>query len=161
MLRRIRSAGLAGALAALLVAGCGGGRGSVSGTVKVDGQPVDAGDITFVPADGSKDSRAVGASITDGRYEIDAERGLVAGSYKVQINWHKKTGKKAKDVADTGEIKDERKQVLPSNYNSATTLTYDVKAGSNTADFDLKVGAALGTGVTSGAPPGQRKAAGD
>jgi hypothetical protein len=160
MLRRIRSAALAGA-AALLVAGCGGGRGSVSGTVKVDGQPVDAGDITFVPADVSKGLRPVGASITDGKYEIDADRGLAAGSYKVQITWNKKTGKKTKDVADTGEIKDERRQVLPAEYNTATKLTHDVKAGANTADFDLKVGAALGTNVTAGVPAGQAKAVGD
>jgi hypothetical protein len=155
-MRRMRI-GLAGVVAALAVVGCGGGKGSVSGAVTVDGESVDDGSIVFTPTGGA--GRPVGTSIKDGKYAIDDDRGLVAGAHKVEITWNKRTGKKSKDTADTGEVKDERKQVLGPEHNSASKHTFDIKAGVNKADFALKGGVtAPGAG---GAGPKKGTAVGD
>jgi hypothetical protein len=57
-----------GALALLLplTVGCGGGKGTVSGTVTLDGQPLPVGNIAFIPSQGP------GASgrIEDGKYSV-------------------------------------------------------------------------------------------
>jgi hypothetical protein len=121
-----------------LLAGCG-SSASVEGTVSVDGTQIDHGSIVFVPAGGS--GNPVGTDIRDGKYEIPSERGLTSGNYKVQILWNKKTGKKTKDITDTGAVIDERMQVLPPNYNTNTELTADIKSGGNTGvNFELKAG---------------------
>lgn len=76
----LRSSFLIGALAVLLgaVNGCGGGKGTVSGKVTLDGKPLPAGKIGFVP------SKGVGASgeIKDGQYSVS---GVPAGDMKVTV----------------------------------------------------------------------------
>ena len=121
-----------------LAAGCGGDSAGieVQGTVSVNGQPVDDGAITFVPVDGA--GKKGGATITDGEYTVAPDVGLTAGSYKVEIIWRKKTGRKYKSD-DTGEMVEETKQVLPANFNTSTTLTADLADEPNTKDFSLDV----------------------
>ena len=68
---RIVRASCGGVLLVILVvlAGCGGGSiGEVSGTVKVDGEPLKTGAILFVPADGK--TQTAGGNIEDGRYSV-------------------------------------------------------------------------------------------
>src|SRR5437870_5517944 len=100
------------------LAGCGGSKASVAGDVSADGTPVDHGSIVFVPAGGS--GASVGTDVRDGKYTLPAERGLVAGKYKVEITWNKKTGRKGRDIADTGAVIEERLQVLPEKFNKKT-----------------------------------------
>jgi len=147
MSRRLTPCALALGLVGL--AGCAGPNSPVEGTVSVDGTPVDVGSIVFVPEGGGQPS---GGDIRDGKYSIAEERGPAPGKYKVQITWNRKTGKKVKDVADTGETKDVRVQVLPDKFNKSTELTAEIKPGSNTVNFDLKAGklggkSALGRGA--------------
>jgi hypothetical protein len=133
--RRAAGAALALSLAALV--GCGGGgtkRASVEGTVTYDGKPIDNGSITFVP-DGGGDRPKAGGSIKDGKYSIGAgEGGPVPGKYKVEITWDKSVGKKLDPDIQGGA---NTKQVLPDKFNKATTLTAEVKSGTNTIDFPL------------------------
>lgn len=133
--RRAAGAALALSLAALV--GCGGGgtkRASVGGTVSYDGKPIDNGSITFVP-DGGGDRPKAGGSIRDGKYSIGAtEGGPVPGKYKVEITWDKSAGKKLDPDIQGGT---NTRQVLPEKFNKATTLTAEVKSGSNKIDFPL------------------------
>src|SRR5688572_116279 len=74
-------------LAVVLLPGCGGSDGperyAVSGSVTLDGQPLDSGSILFGPeGDGGNGG---GATITNGEYSIPADSGLVAGKYRVRI----------------------------------------------------------------------------
>lgn len=70
-----------------LLAGCGpsaGGRQEVSGMIKLKGQPLDQGLITFMPLSGDKATQG-GAPITNGQYKIDRQQGLMPGTYRVNI----------------------------------------------------------------------------
>jgi hypothetical protein len=126
-------------LASVLV-GCGGPEYSgprrypLSGKVTVDGQPLDFGSISFIPADGQ---RVSGGLIENGTYSVTEENGANAGKYRVEIRWLKLTGTKKRDP-DSGEMYDERKEGLPEKYHAQSTLEADVSAKQTTFDFDLK-----------------------
>src|SRR5438094_5517339 len=119
------------ALAALAWSGCGSNR--IQGEVRYGGEPVDQGGIAFLREGGESDAenRATGA-IQDGHYNL--EKIPAPGAYRVQIYWHKKTGRK---IGRPGEATDERKQAIPPKYNEKTELKVEVKPGRNTLDFDL------------------------
>src|SRR4051794_27321646 len=70
-----------------LWAGCSGdssGRHAISGTVKLDGAPLEKGNISFQPVEGGLTSS--GAVISQGEYSIPRDKGLPAGKYRVEIN---------------------------------------------------------------------------
>lgn len=75
-------------LVAVSAAGCSGGDGlarvAVSGSVTIDGEPVPNGVVRFKPAEGTEGPMA-NTMITDGRYDIPADQGPVAGNYTVQV----------------------------------------------------------------------------
>lgn len=78
-------------LAATMLVGCGGPSNPptepVSGTVTLDGEPVEGAVITFVPDD-SANQAAVARSQEDGSYELTtfaSGDGAMAGTYKVQV----------------------------------------------------------------------------
>jgi hypothetical protein len=71
----------------VVLGGCGpssGGRREVSGTIKLKGQPLDQGLITFMPLSGDKTTQE-GAPIANGLYKIDRQHGLMPGTYRVSI----------------------------------------------------------------------------
>lgn len=118
--------------------GCGGGtdgRISVSGTVTLDGEPLQSGSIIFYQGAGSA---GVG-TIENGSFtvsEAGGSEGVQPGSYKVAIeSWEVTPG----DVNDQGEIVAAGKSRIPKKYNSAKTsgLTIDVKEGAEAASFAL------------------------
>ena len=120
---------------ALTIAGCGGGdslnRGSVSGKVTLDGQPVETGSISFLPTDGTQGPMAAG-QISKGQYSIAAKVGPVVGKYSVQIEAFRDTGKKNEGGSPISE------PMIPPQYNSQTTLKVEIKKGANTHDFTLQ-----------------------
>ena len=77
----------------VLTTGCGAGGDlpSVSGTVTVNGAPVEIGTIHFRPADAPQ-SRGAGASIEEGRFQLPTEHGLEPGKYSVSVEASQKTG---------------------------------------------------------------------
>jgi hypothetical protein len=135
------------------LAGCGGSN-HIEGTVTLDGQPVDGGTISFINTSGG----SAGGQILDGKYSIESK--LASGTYKVQIEWLKKTGKTIPNKSDAGTTSDETKQVIPVEYNRQSNLTAEVKSGSNTFNFELKSGGLIDTRAP-GAPPTKSKAVGD
>jgi len=122
-------------LACCLVAGCG-GSGNVSGTVTLNGEMVDGGVITFHPADQPNAADKGNARIAGGKYSITSPD-LVPGNYLVKIIWLKPTGKKVDAPGDPGVKMDQTQQVVPKQYNSESTLTRELKSGSNTLNFEL------------------------
>jgi hypothetical protein len=74
---RLAGAALSVAVAVLL-SGCGKGKGLVTGKVTVDDRPVRSGELTFVSSDGTKYPTAIGF---DGRYSIE----LPTGDYNVGV----------------------------------------------------------------------------
>jgi hypothetical protein len=140
--RLTATAGLAAAI------GCGGAadRGAVKGKVTIKGQPLTAGDISFVnvsPGGGP----SAGAAILDGNYQIAADQGPVAGEYQVQIRAFRGTGKRTWDgmgdeKAPVSQKKfvEEMEQYVPAKYNDASELKATIVAGRvNEHDFDLQL----------------------
>jgi hypothetical protein len=132
----IRSVGrvavLAIALSALLV-GCSDNRtAEVSGTVNVDGQPVEQGSISFIPAEGK--GVTSGSDIKDGKYSVAKAS---TGSSKIQIRVPKVTGKKKLYDAPDSPTRDTFSEALPKKYNDDTELRFDVQPGKNEKSWDL------------------------
>jgi hypothetical protein len=149
---RVLKSWIAPAALGLALAGCSGGdddklpRQAVSGTVKLDGQPLEAGTIQFIPGSGSGQAVQVGGSIVGGSYEISRASGPVPGTYKVTIFSASTSEERPKDAAHAPDGHVARKakpqikqELIPKKYNSETTLEVTVKEGGNSPfNFDLQ-----------------------
>jgi hypothetical protein len=140
-------ASLVGLICSALLVGCGGGykeaADSVTGTITVKGEKAGAGTITF---HGSKD---VVGTITDGKYKVDnppigqvkvSLRGI-GGPTVAEAAGKKLTGEAGKAVEGKGGLLTAGGgATIPKKYESPETsgLTYEVKAGKTTKDFDLE-----------------------
>jgi hypothetical protein len=134
-----------GGLLAMTGLGCGGSedtlpREAVSGTVAFDGKPLAQGTIQFMPtAQGEGGAATAGSGIiTDGKYSIPKDQGLIAGGYKVVIS-SAPPGSDAPAEEMPGMAPPPPKDLIPAKYNANTTLNAEIKAGTNNVvDFDLK-----------------------
>lgn len=119
-----------GLLAALVTTGCsksGPSRSDVTGTVTLDGQPVEEGEVLFIPADGVGPSDA--CPIVAGEFKGE----VAPGSKRVEINATKDTGEVAADGLP------DYRNVIPAQYNSESTLTAEIGEGkASPITFDLK-----------------------
>jgi hypothetical protein len=122
-------------LSAVLVtcAGCSPGRPRVEGTVTLDGAPVDGGSINFFQGDGIGSDRG-NAPIKGGRYVIEGERArnLTPGAYTVRITWIQLLRQPSDADANPPA-----RHAIPPQYNTKSTLTREVKAGTNELNFAL------------------------
>lgn len=122
-------------VAAAFIAGCSSSdRRAISGEVTFAGEPVDGGSIVFLPGDDGGTKGA--AEIIAGKYEIPPQQGLRPGKYRVEINWAKPTGKQIPS-GDPGMTMEERLEVIPAKYNTASELTVEITAGENKHPFHL------------------------
>ncbi len=119
------------------VSGCGGdGRVAIEGTVTFDGQPLPAGQISFLPMSGTK-GPAAGAAIKDGAFTIASEGGTFAGKFRVEVTATRPSNRKAMDH-ETGRMVNVPQQFIPPKYNVQSQLTADVKPGEeNKFNFEL------------------------
>tara|TARA_R110002095_G_scaffold122994_2_gene106886 strand:- start:1026 stop:1442 length:417 start_codon:yes stop_codon:yes gene_type:complete len=124
----------------ILLQGCGNSgppepeRAVVTGTVKFEGEPVQTGNISFTPEKGPV---ALGPVI-DGLYQIDRKGGVPVGNCKVEIYGFKETGEEM-IVGAGGRTEKVTRQIIPPNYNAASTIKVSIEAGQeNHHDFDLK-----------------------
>ncbi len=133
--RRVRCLLLALVLAG--VGGCGGAfDATVEGVITLDGDPVPAGAIAFIPADGGP----LGYARTDssGNYEVFTgnEAGLQTGQYGVTVVARESP---AETHSKLGGPAAPGKRITPPWYGSSRSspLTYDVVLGSNEIDITL------------------------
>ena len=136
---------LANVICSLLI-GCGGPTGpkrtfgDVTGTVKHKGNPVANGSIVFQPPSGAP---IVGNIKADGTYTLKG----VIGPNDVMINNPRPEPPKAKAGDDFAKNKAamaeyekaiNEAKIVPDKYTSPKSgLKFEVKAGKNTANFDL------------------------
>lgn len=112
------------------------GRQAASGQVTIDGQPIEKGSIMFLPLDGK--SIKTGGPIVNGRFDISAETGPVAGKHRVLVFWEKDTGKTYVD-RDSGDVYPVRKEGLPQIYHSENSpLQVEFSPNVKSYDFQLK-----------------------
>jgi len=128
--------------APLVVFGCGSGgpeMGRVSGTVKYQGKPLEAGTVTFIATDGQRPN-ATGTIQPGGSYSLQTAEpgdGAVVGDYKVAVT---DIDPNSFNTALPGAPTKAAKSGIPKQYQDANSsgLTAKVESGSNTRDFDLK-----------------------
>jgi hypothetical protein len=129
------------------IGGCGGKSGpprfAAEGTVLLDGAPLPAGVIRFIP-EGTNKGPAASATIQNGKFSLDASSGPVAGQHRVEIE---ATGYEGFAVDDEQAYAQKatttRGPVIPQNpipptYNRQSTLSKTITAeGPNTFEFNL------------------------
>lgn len=126
----------------LVAAGClnrdydGPQRFPLSGSVTYDGEPIDLGTISFIPAGGDK-QRVSGGMIEDGKFLVPEAAGANAGTYRVEFHWGKKTGEKYYDVESRSWV-DDRREALPDKFHKNSDITVEVSKDKTVFDFDLK-----------------------
>lgn len=160
---------IVGSLALALFVGCGESNPpteKVTGTVTLDGTPVEGATVTFVPDDPAI-RPATGKTGADGTYTLTsfvAGDGAMAGSYKIKVTKFPSSaapepaptapakdmsiedqyaafeqGYTADDAGPKGKVGPE-KNMLPAKYENAATsgLTATVGAGENNVPIELK-----------------------
>ena len=118
--------------------------GQVTGTIKLDGQPVVGIDVVFQPESGRP---ARGRSDAEGKYElyyIRDTKGTKVGPNRVEIAPSEDGAIENESEGADEESKTMAKQPapgkpkIPARYNVNSELKVDVKSGNNVVDFDLK-----------------------
>jgi hypothetical protein len=126
--------------AALVVVGCGprSDRLEISGTITLDGAPLDRGSIRFTST-GEQKQMAAGAMIRDGAYLIPQEKGLLPGVYHLEIHAPDADAPPIRVSATPGgpsiPVAPDR---IPAEYNIESDKTVQVTAdGANVFDFAI------------------------
>jgi hypothetical protein len=99
----------------------------------LDGTPVARGQIIF--SDPSRQTRSSSGEVVDGKFTFTAS----PGSKRVEITAMREVPGKM-DTSNPGEERPLMEQYIPGKYNSDSTLTADVAAGSTTFEFKLESG---------------------
>src|SRR5262245_1372294 len=137
---RIALASFGFAVLCLLV-GCGGdslGRFAISGTVNVDGAPLEKGSISFQPAQDQRTSS--GGVVSGGKFTVPRDKGLAAGKYLVVVNapMQAVNGKVPTADAMPGEPPPPAKERIPPEWNSASEHTIELNPkGPFVFSFDI------------------------
>src|SRR5262249_40376299 len=119
----------------LLVAslsGCGDGKQNVSGTVTLDGTPLETGTIAFVKTEGG--AVREGGTIKNGEFSARVPN----GHYKVEIAATKVGAKVKRKYMDKEEEIEQNIDLVPEKYNTKSELSADVKGATPGLKFDLK-----------------------
>jgi hypothetical protein len=112
-----------------LLLGCGGdslGRHAISGTVSVNGAPLQNGNVSFQPVEKSSTTSG-GAVVADGKYAVPRDKGLPTGKYRVVINAPKPgTGGEVAKGAAPGEAPPPPEELIPADWNANSEHTIEV-----------------------------------
>jgi hypothetical protein len=121
-------------LPSLVAIGCSPKQPVAEGLVTLDGMPIAAGAIRFLPADGK--GPTAGAGIIAGRYRVETTE----GPKRVWISFAQKDGTKMLDpeAMGSGQMIDRYVESVPKGYNENTELEFTVKPGRNVADFAIE-----------------------
>ncbi len=119
-------------------------RFTMSGTVRFNGEPIEDGEIAFLPQPGSQGT-STSSIIRNGQYEVGGRFGIMPGEYKVSVKSFRQPATAAK-TADgierpVNSAFDTREQLLPEKFNSASTiepLLVPDQPGEFIQDFDLQ-----------------------
>ena len=110
--------------------GCGGGSTTyeVSGAVTYDGQPVEQGQISFIPA--SDGAAPDAGTIEDGKYTVS----VTPGEKRVEIRASRPLPVERQTQPDMGLLYED---YIPAAYNADSKLMADVASQSRKFDFHL------------------------
>jgi hypothetical protein len=120
MHRHFRSVWLVLAITALCGCSSGDGRVAIEGQITIDGQPLEMAAISFLPLE--EHGRSSGASVENGRFQLDARDGLPPGTYRVQVQAFRKTGRTGLDPQRGVEIPETAPIVLQNTTGQQITV---------------------------------------
>jgi hypothetical protein len=107
-------------------------RGTVNGTVTLDGQPLKEGVVRFVPVD--EKSQTASATVTDGKFTAT----VPIGEMRVEFSAPRIIGRhKVYDTPDSPLV-DDVAELIPERFNVKSELKITVKKGSQNETFPLK-----------------------
>jgi hypothetical protein len=120
------------------VGGVDSSRLSLSGVVKLDGKPLEWGEIRFILVSHADQPVSDVAFIEQGEYAIPHSRTLVPGTYMVKISGRDgQPGSLSAGLADPARAPVPQEPVPPQfNENSVLSVTLS-RLGSHRLDFDL------------------------
>lgn len=132
------------AFSLLIAIGCGGGgAAAVSGHVTYKGKPVANADVTFIP-ESSDGKPASGRTDEGGRYSLSTPTkgdGAIPGKYKIHIiaRGPERPPKPGESITGMPGEMMPGEALIPQKYFVADSsgLKFEVKRGTNTANFDL------------------------
>lgn len=113
----------------------------VRGTVTYQGEPLEYGQIRFLPAEGTE-APASGGYISGGRYVADGKGGVPVGTHRVEITGFRPDPKyahlegKLSGDAD-GELPTQ--QYIPEQYNTRSELTITIPPGSRRIEKNFEL----------------------
>lgn len=123
-------------VAVLSISGCGGDgltRVVVVGTVMLKDQPVEDGQIRFIPDGGTVGPLSM-SPIRQGQYRCDVKGGVPIGNHRVEILvWDPNV------PPPSGPGGDPRPQWAPEKYNKQSTLTAEVDTTSDPLVRDFRL----------------------
>jgi hypothetical protein len=109
---------------------------TVTGTVRLDNEPLATGSIAWIPIEGTPGPGGGGEISSGGKYEI--RRGLRPGKYRVEIRSTRTLpGHQVLNPTIPTELVDEEVSVIPEQYNTRSSLIREVGPGSKVVHFDL------------------------
>ena len=129
------------AIIVVILAGCkppGLERAVITGKVTYQDEPVQRGQLRFVPIEGTQGPPA-GATIEAGSYTVKALGGVPVGTARVKIKAYHDIdmpGGPPTPAATMGVRPG--KQYLPDKYNKQSELNVTIAAGEQTLDFELE-----------------------
>jgi hypothetical protein len=112
-----------------LLAGCSSGSGlyGISGTVDVDGAPLEKGSISFQPME--QQGTSTGSPVIGGKYQVPRDTGLAPGKYRVVINAAVpgSAGKVLPADAQPGDPPPPPLERIPKEWNTESKHTIEIK----------------------------------
>ncbi len=103
-------------------------RVEATGVVTMNGAPLSAGHIAFLPIDGTP-GPATGTEISEGKFSLRQAAGPATGRHRIEIRSFQKTGQQVADSTDSernGTLIDEVRQVVASEFNTGSKLVADL-----------------------------------
>jgi len=136
LMTRVRRNGLVFFVVVCSLSGCGprSDRLAISGTVMLDGTPLDSGSIRFTSV-GAEKLMTSGAVIRNGAYNVPQAKGLRAGAYQVEMS---SPDAKAPPILDRPSGMMMAPERIPAEYNVNSKQTIEVTPdGENEFNFDI------------------------
>jgi hypothetical protein len=98
------------------------------GQITLGDKPLVEGSISLTSTTGPESTFA---TVQDGKFSIAADNGVPAGSYRVVILGFESTGRQMEDPDFPGKMIDEKRSVVPSQYNENSQLQVEITANNS------------------------------